>query len=357
MKPSVIFLSLLASCLLMGQELETYSGQYILRSGEIPFVCPDGRRHEITYHYYMGVEGGRVWHGECEYSDGISTVSGFFADGRLQGKWVLRSSGSISGECSYSDGVLEGPFFLDFSDGYERYRASGEFERGRLSGEMRIASDDETFVAGFDGEGAPSGVWKHAVSGDIFQTFYEFDRGFFASESVYDDSRGETTIVNRYSSDSENVLEKDWLEAFPSYANLFFSQLNEIMPSYRKVVFLCREDGPRSDNGRDESAFQLVEVKPSFQGGDANTFSKWVAQHLEYPVIAKNDGVEGRVMVEFTVKYDGRVADVRVIRGVDPLLDAEAVRVVSSCPRWEPGRVRGEAVDVTYTFPVIFQLQ
>ena len=55
MKPSVIFLSLFASCLLMGQELETYSGQYILRSGEIPFVCPDGRRHEITYHYIIRV--------------------------------------------------------------------------------------------------------------------------------------------------------------------------------------------------------------------------------------------------------------------------------------------------------------
>lgn len=57
MKPSVIFLSLFASCLLMGQELETYSGQYILRSGEIPFVCPDGRSHEIKYHYYTGAEG------------------------------------------------------------------------------------------------------------------------------------------------------------------------------------------------------------------------------------------------------------------------------------------------------------
>lgn len=103
--------------------------------------------------------------------------------------------------------------------------------------------------------------------------------------------------------------------------------------------------------------FQLVEVKPSFQGGDANTFSKWVAQHLEYPEIAKENGVSGRVMLEFTVMPDGRVTNVRVLRGVDPSLDAEAVRVVSSSPKWEPGRQRDRAVKVTYTFPVIFQLR
>lgn len=130
-----------------------------------------------------------------------------------------------------------------------------------------------------------------------------------------------------------------------------------MMPSYRKVVFLCQEDESKSDNERDELDFQLVEVKPSFEGGDANTFSKWVTQHLRYPALAKKNGVSGRVMLEFTIMSDGRVANVRVLRGVDPLLDAEAVRVVSSSPRWKPGMSRGEAVNVTYTFPVIFQLQ
>ena len=103
--------------------------------------------------------------------------------------------------------------------------------------------------------------------------------------------------------------------------------------------------------------FQLVEVKPSFNGGDANEFSKWVAQHLEYPEIAKENGVSGRVMLEFTVLPNGSVANVRVLRGVDPSLDAEAVRVVSNSPKWEPGKQRDRAVKVTYTFPVIFQLR
>ena len=74
--------------------------------------------------------------------------------------------------------------------------------------------------------------------------------------------------------------------------------------------------------------FQLVEEKPSFQGGDANQFSKWVNSRLEYPEIAKENGVQGRVTLQFTVEKDGTVTKVRVLRGVDPSLDKEAVRVV-----------------------------
>ena len=103
--------------------------------------------------------------------------------------------------------------------------------------------------------------------------------------------------------------------------------------------------------------FQLVEVKPSFQGGDANTFSAWVNQHLEYPEIARENGVQGRVMLQFTVNPDGSVSNVVVVRGVDPSLDQEAVRVIQSSPKWTPGRQRDRAVKVTYTFPVVFQLR
>ena len=103
--------------------------------------------------------------------------------------------------------------------------------------------------------------------------------------------------------------------------------------------------------------FQLVEEKPSFQGGDANQFSKWVNSRLVYPEIAKENGVQGRVTLQFTVEKDGTVTKVRVLRGVDPSLDKEAVRVVSMSPKWKPGKQRDRAVPVTYTFPVIFQLR
>ena len=103
--------------------------------------------------------------------------------------------------------------------------------------------------------------------------------------------------------------------------------------------------------------FQLVEEKPSFQGGDANQFSKWVNSRLVYPEMAKENGVQGRVTLQFTVEKDGSVTKVKVLRGVDPSLDKEAVRVVSMSPKWKPGKQRDRAVPVTYTFPVIFQLR
>ena len=103
--------------------------------------------------------------------------------------------------------------------------------------------------------------------------------------------------------------------------------------------------------------FQLVEEKPSFMGGDANQFSAWVNKRLVYPEIAKENGVQGRVTLQFTVEKDGSVTKVKVLRGVDPSLDKEAVRVVSMSPKWKPGKQRGRAVPVIYTFPVYFQLR
>ena len=103
--------------------------------------------------------------------------------------------------------------------------------------------------------------------------------------------------------------------------------------------------------------FQLVETKPGFNGGDANEFSKWVNSQLKYPEQAKKDKIQGRVTLQFTVGADGEVRDARVIRGAHELLDAEALRVVSASPKWEPGVQNGEPVNVTYTFPVIFQLR
>ena len=103
--------------------------------------------------------------------------------------------------------------------------------------------------------------------------------------------------------------------------------------------------------------FVRVEEKPRFNDGDANTFSRWVAEHLVYPEIAKENGVQGRVILQFTILRDGTLGNVKLLRGVDGALDKEAMRVVSQSPRWEPGRQRDRAVNVTYTFPVIFQLR
>ncbi len=124
-----------------------------------------------------------------------------------------------------------------------------------------------------------------------------------------------------------------------------------------EIVDYMEEEVEEEEVEEEAIPFQLVEQKPSFNGGDANEFSRWVNSRLVYPEIAKENGVQGRVTLMFTVEADGRVTNVRVVRGVDESLDREAVRVVSSSPRWTPGRQRDRAVKVTYTFPVIFQLR
>ena len=103
--------------------------------------------------------------------------------------------------------------------------------------------------------------------------------------------------------------------------------------------------------------FRLVERKPTFNGGDANEFSKWVNSRLVYPKTAKDEGIQGRVTLQFTVGTDGVVRDVVVLKGVRKDLDTEALRVVSASPKWDPGFRAGEIVPVTFIFPVIFQLR
>lgn len=96
---------------------------------------------------------------------------------------------------------------------------------------------------------------------------------------------------------------------------------------------------------------------PRFGEGDANSFSKWVNEHKIYPEEAKKAGIQGRVTLQFTITKEGKLTNVVLLRGVHPLLDEEAIRVVKSAPqKWTAGKKQGEFVDVTYTFPVIFQL-
>ena len=107
----------------------------------------------------------------------------------------------------------------------------------------------------------------------------------------------------------------------------------------------------------EEIPYAVVEEKPKFQDKDANEFTKWVYANLEYPEIAKENGIQGRVTVQFTIDKDGSVKNVKVLRGVDSSLDKAAVSVINKSPKWSPGKMRGRPTKVSYTFPIIFQLR
>lgn len=105
-----------------------------------------------------------------------------------------------------------------------------------------------------------------------------------------------------------------------------------------------------------EEIFVTVEDMPEFPGGQRNLMS-FIGRNVKYPVVAQENGIQGRVVVQFVINKDGQVADATVVRGVDPSLDKEALRVINAMPNWKPGSQRGNPVNVKYTVPVQFRLQ
>ena len=105
----------------------------------------------------------------------------------------------------------------------------------------------------------------------------------------------------------------------------------------------------------EEQIFQVVEDDPLFPGG-IQELMKYLQKNIKYPSICQEQGIQGRVIVQFVVEKDGSIADVQVIKAVNPYLDKEAVRVVSTMPKWSPGKQRGKPVRVRFTLPVTFCL-
>ena len=125
------------------------------------------------------------------------------------------------------------------------------------------------------------------------------------------------------------------------------------------LSFRPRELVPRGPSYDDVVSFNDCDVKPIFLNSQdpAQFLQRWVYQYLKYPQSAVEEGVQGRVVVDFIIDKDGKVTDARVIRSVDPRLDEEALRVVNASPKWRPGRVNGEKVRTSMTLPIEFILE
>ncbi|WP_298455796.1 energy transducer TonB [uncultured Prevotella sp.] len=109
-------------------------------------------------------------------------------------------------------------------------------------------------------------------------------------------------------------------------------------------------------NEEENKVFDVVEEQPSFPGGQGALMA-WLRDNIKYPVVAAENGIEGKVIVQFVVGKNGSISNVKVVKSIDPSLDREAVRVVSSMPSWTPGKQNGTSVNVRYTLPVTFKLQ
>ncbi len=114
-------------------------------------------------------------------------------------------------------------------------------------------------------------------------------------------------------------------------------------------------DGDESDDD-EEHIFVIVEEMPKFPGGDVELM-RWINKSVNYPVIAQENGISGRVHLNFVINENGGIENIVVVRGVDPSLDKEAIRVIKKMPKWNPGKQRGKAVKVSFSLPINFQLQ
>ena len=155
--------------------------------------------------------------------------------------------------------------------------------------------------------------------------------------------------------DTESIIEYDAMERELEYIYNFTLGLAN---TNAKLAFKSEKVQSRGPSYDDVVSYYDCDVRPSFLNSyDISRFlEKWVYQYIKYPEAAIREGVQGRVMVDFIIDKEGKVTDVRVVRSVDPELDAEAVRVISASPKWKPGRLKGNKVRTSLTIPVEFRL-
>ena len=122
------------------------------------------------------------------------------------------------------------------------------------------------------------------------------------------------------------------------------------------ITAVMQVAAPKEEENEDTPVFFIVEEMPEFPGGQL-ALRNFIAQSVKYPVIAQENGIQGKVFVNFVVAKDGTITQAKIFRGVDPSLDKEALRVVNSLPKWKPGKQGGKAVRVSYTVPINFVLQ
>jgi len=130
----------------------------------------------------------------------------------------------------------------------------------------------------------------------------------------------------------------------------------EQLENLNKQVKVEVPEPVKKEEPKKDEIFKSVEQPPTFPGGDA-ALMKYLSSHLQYPTMAQENNIQGKVIVQFVVEKDGHVGDVKVVRSVDKDLDREAIRVCKSLPKFTPGRQNGQAVRVWYTLPVNFKLQ
>lgn len=178
-----------------------------------------------------------------------------------------------------------------------------------------------------------------------------------APEEVANEQQVTNILVTEdenYEDDKQVKNQEELMENAAMFGQVDVTEGVEDLNKTRIIDQVIAEEKPKEEEKVYNMA--MVEQQPEFPGGTSALY-KWLSDHINYPAVAAEEGVSGRVIVEFVISKTGEVVNVHVLRGRHPALDKEAVRVVKAMPKWNPGRNNGQPVKVTYTLPVIFKLQ
>ena len=224
----------------------------------------------------------------------------------------------------------------------EDFKKAGNVSYSTYDNDNNEQDESQEEIVEYEYEEEPSFIekyWKYGVAvavvllGIYFCSNWNSSPSSLQSDDVVDTQGNQTATASPVQSSNSSSQQTQNVTSYPT-AN---EKLSTVSVESRKV-------------------FTVVEQMPSFPGGDAALMS-YLANNIHYPTVAAENGVQGRVVVGFVVERDGSITDVRILRGVDPSLDREAMRVVKSMPRWTPGKQNGSAVRVEYQVPIAFRLQ
>jgi TonB family protein len=188
----------------------------------------------------------------------------------------------------------------------------------------------------------PYWIWRHSYDGYYGEINEDFFINADTAKVTYKDAKplvvrfNDLGIKNKYLTNYVYVFKKE----------------APIKPIQMPIMMSIDDNSELIDTGK---IYDKVEEMPSFPGG-SGALASFIAANLKYPVVAQENGIQGRVVVKFVVDKNGRITDVEIARSVDPSLDKEAMRIVKAMPKWKPGKLKGNCVRVKYTVPIVFRL-
>ena len=383
------------------QTIKTYNGPLEKPQSMICSIN-DRRTINATYQYYEDSDGKRIWHGpfraRVNTMLGCYLVNGRYEHGIQSGLWTETE---IRKENSQKTSILKYNFESGRLNGAYMFQSLGisinsAFKDNKFSGALYVTDNQGFSIKGQCNEqGLASGEWviQYKNSSDILHIRkYIFDNGIAMKIIDIDNSTGVKTVLREATKSTYGTIVIDnqhytalktnrkdsigfselcnndidfyaWVDQLRiHFDGLFDFFIEECIPlydwvgklTYQPFVGLIHTADPKESQYEDEEPVIIAETMPSFQGGDVNAFARWCSKNIKYPSAAADNGSQGKVTVQFVVERDGSVSNITILRGVDKYLDEEAIRVVQSSPKWQPGANRGKPVRVYIQVPINF---